>query len=90
LPFLRGGLTKPFYYVILDFNSSNFSTFYILTNSRTEVFFNQMKAIMGLIIAAIGVYIGVGLIPGINSTVAGITTAAGYGSGVVGMVSVVD
>ena len=26
---------------------------------------------------------------GINSTVAGITTAAGYGSGVVGMVSVV-
>ena len=26
---------------------------------------------------------------GINSTIAGITTAAGYGSGVVGMVSVV-
>ena len=44
---------------------------------------------MGLIIAAIGVYIGVGLIPGINTTIAGITTAAGYGSGVVGMVSVV-
>ena len=83
-------MTKPFYYVILDFNSPNFSNLTILANSRYGVFFNQMKAIMGLIIAAIGVYIGVGLIPGINSTVAGITTAAGYGSGVVGMVSVVD
>ena len=83
-------MTKPFYYVILDFNSPNFSNLTILANSRYGVFFNQMKAIMGLIIAAIGVYIGVGLIPGINSTVSGITTAAGYQSGVVGMVSVVD
>jgi hypothetical protein len=48
-----------------------------------------MKAIMGLIVAAIGVYIGVGLIPGINTTIAGITTAAGYQSGVVGMVDVI-
>ena len=34
-------------------------------------------------------YIGVGLIPGMNSTISGITTSAGYGSGVVGMVSVI-
>ena len=48
-----------------------------------------MKAIMGLIIAAIGVYIGVGLIPGMNTTISGITTALGYSSGVVGMVAVI-
>ena len=47
-----------------------------------------MKAILGLIVAAIGVYIGVGLIPGMNTTISGITTAAGYSSGVVGMVAV--
>jgi hypothetical protein len=48
-----------------------------------------MKAIMGLIIAAIGVYIGVGLIPGLNSTISVITTTLGYSSGVVGMVNVI-
>ena len=42
-----------------------------------------------LIIAAIGVYIGVGLIPGMQSTISGITTAAGYQTGVVGMVAVI-
>ena len=48
-----------------------------------------MKAILGLIVAAIGVYIGVGLIPGMNSTISGITTALGYSPGVVGMVAVI-
>ncbi len=48
-----------------------------------------MKAIMALILAAIGVYIGVNLLPGLNTTVTAVTTAAGYSAGVVGLVGVI-
>jgi hypothetical protein len=47
-----------------------------------------MKAIYALILAAIFVYIGVNLLPGLNTTVATITTPT-YSSGVAGMVSVI-
>jgi len=48
-----------------------------------------MKAIMALILAAIFVYIGVNLLPGLNTTISSITTSAGYDAGVVGMVGVI-
>jgi hypothetical protein len=48
-----------------------------------------MKAIFALILAAIFVYIGVNLLPGLNTTIGTITTTAGYSSGVVGMVAVI-
>jgi len=44
--------------------------------------------IMGLIMAVIGVYIGVALLPGINDTVATITTPT-YDTGVAGLINVV-
>ena len=44
--------------------------------------------IMGLIMAVIGVYIGVALLPGINTTVATITTPT-YDVGVAGLIDVV-
>ncbi len=44
---------------------------------------------MALILAAIFVYIGVNLLPGLNTTISSITTAAGYDAGVVGMVGVI-
>ena len=47
-----------------------------------------MKAILALIMAAVGIYIGVALIPGLNDTIATITTPT-YDSGVAGMVSVI-
>ena len=47
-----------------------------------------MKSILGLIFAAIGVYIGVNLLPGLNTTVATITTPT-YSSGVAGLMAVV-
>lgn len=47
-----------------------------------------MRAVIGLILAAIGVYVGVALIPGINTTVATITTPT-YSVGVAGMTGVV-
>ena len=43
---------------------------------------------MGLIMAVIGVYIGVALLPGINTTVATITTPT-YDVGVAGLVDVI-
>ena len=46
-----------------------------------------MKAIFALILAAIGLYIGINLLPGLNTTVATITTPT-YGTGVTGMVGV--
>lgn len=46
-----------------------------------------MKMILGIIIAAIGLYIGVGLLPGLNTTVATVTTPT-YTSGVSGMAGV--
>ncbi len=46
-----------------------------------------MNAILGLIMAAIGVYIGVNLMPGLNSTIATITTPT-YSSGVAGLTGV--
>lgn len=48
----------------------------------------NINAILGLIMAAIGVYIGVNLLPGLNTTVAAITTPT-YSSGVAGLTSVV-
>jgi len=47
-----------------------------------------VRPIIGLIVAVIGVYIGIALIPGINTTVATITTPT-YSVGVVGIVGVV-
>jgi len=47
-----------------------------------------MNAILGLIFAAIGVYIGVNLMPGMNDTIATITTPT-YTSGVAGLVGVI-
>ncbi len=47
-----------------------------------------MKAILALIMAAIGVYIGVNLLPGLNATTTAITSAV-YGSGVAGLVGVI-
>ena len=47
-----------------------------------------MKAILGLIFVAIGVYVGVNLLPGLNDTVATITTPT-YSTGVAGLMSVV-
>ena len=47
-----------------------------------------MNAILGLIMAAIFVYIGVNLLPGLNTTVATITTPT-YDSGVAGLAGVV-
>ncbi len=47
-----------------------------------------MRMIMGLIMAVIGVYIGVALLPGINDTVATITTPT-YDVGVAGLIDVV-
>lgn len=44
-----------------------------------------MKAIIGLILSAIAVCLGVGLIPPVVKNVSGITTANGYSSGTVGM-----
>ncbi len=46
-----------------------------------------MNAVKGLFLAAIGVYVGVALIPGINTTVATITTPT-YSVGVAGMAPV--
>jgi hypothetical protein len=46
-----------------------------------------MKAIFALILAAIGLYIGVNLLPGLNTTISTITTPT-YSSGVTGMVGV--
>jgi len=47
-----------------------------------------MNAIRGLILAVIGVYIGIALIPGINDTIATITTPT-YDTGVVGIISII-
>jgi len=47
-----------------------------------------VKAILGLIFAAIGVYVGVNLLPGLNTTVATITTPT-YSAGVAGLIGVV-
>ncbi len=47
-----------------------------------------MRMIMGLIMAVIGVYIGVALLPGINTTVATITTPT-FDVGVAGLIDVV-
>lgn len=47
-----------------------------------------MRFIYGFIIAIIGVYIGVNLLPGLNDTVATITTPT-YDVGVAGLVDVV-
>jgi len=47
-----------------------------------------MNAILGLIFAAIGVYIGVNLMPGLNDTIATITTPT-YDSGVAGLTGVI-
>jgi len=47
-----------------------------------------VRMIMGLIMAVIGVYIGVALLPGINTTVATITTPT-FDVGVAGMIDVV-
>ena len=47
-----------------------------------------MRAITGLILAVIGVYIGVALVPGINDTIATITTPT-YTSGVAGLNGVI-
>ncbi len=47
-----------------------------------------MRAVLALIMAAVGVYIGVALIPGLNTTVATITTPT-YSSGVAGMSGVI-
>ena len=47
-----------------------------------------MNMILGLIVAAIFVYIGVNLEPGLNTTVATITTPT-YSSGVAGLNSVI-
>ncbi len=47
-----------------------------------------MKAILAIIMAAIGLYIGINLLPGLNTTVSTITTPT-YSSGVAGMVGVV-
>ena len=47
-----------------------------------------MRMIMGLIMAVIGVYIGVALLPGINTTVSTITTPT-YDVGVAGLIDVV-
>ena len=47
-----------------------------------------MRFIYGFIIAIIGVYIGVNLMPGLNDTVATITTPT-YDSGVAGLMTVV-
>ena len=47
-----------------------------------------MRAITGLIMAVIGVYIGVALVPGINTTIGTITTPT-YTSGVVGLFGVI-
>ena len=47
-----------------------------------------MKAVFALIMAAIGIYIGVNLLPGLNSTIATITTPT-YTVGVAGMVGVI-
>ncbi len=46
-----------------------------------------MNAIMGLIMVAIGVYIGVNLMPGLNTTIATITTPT-YSAGVAGLTGV--
>ncbi len=43
---------------------------------------------MSLIFAAIGIYIGVNLLPGLNTTISTIVTPT-YTSGVVGMVGVI-
>lgn len=47
-----------------------------------------MRAISGLILAIVGVYIGVSLMPGLNTTVATITTPT-YSVGVAGIMQVV-
>ena len=47
-----------------------------------------MRMIMGLIMAVIGVYIGVALLPGINDTVSTITTPT-FDVGVSGLIDVV-
>ncbi len=47
-----------------------------------------MKVILAIIMAAIGVYIGINLLPGLNDTVATITTPT-YDTGVAGLVGVV-
>ena len=47
-----------------------------------------MRMIMGLIMAVFGVYIGVALLPGINTTVQTITTPT-YDVGVAGLIDVV-
>lgn len=47
-----------------------------------------MNAIRGMILAVIGVYIGVALVPGINDTIATITTPT-YDSGVVGIFGII-
>ena len=47
-----------------------------------------MRAITNLLLAVVGVYIGVALLPGLNTTVATITTPT-YDVGVAGMINVV-
>ena len=47
-----------------------------------------MTMILGLIFAAIFVYVGVNLMPGLNATIATITTPT-YGSGVAGLTGVI-
>ena len=47
-----------------------------------------MNAILGLILVAIGVYIGVNLMPGLNTTIATITTPT-YSAGVAGLTGVI-
>jgi hypothetical protein len=52
------------------------------------VVFYRIRAISGLILAVIGVYIGVALMPGMNTTISTITTPT-YGVGVVGIMQVI-
>ena len=47
-----------------------------------------MRAIYGFLVAVIGVYIGVSLLPGLNETIGTITTPT-YDAGVAGMVDVI-
>ena len=47
-----------------------------------------MKAVFALIMAAIGIYIGVNLLPGLNDVIATVTTPT-YTVGVAGMVGVI-
>ena len=47
-----------------------------------------MNAIKAIILAVIGVYIGIALVPGLNTTLATITYPT-YSQGVVGMASII-